>query len=62
MERRRLDKELAKTSLSCLDVSGDQETGTETRQRSARGAGSAEEHHSHHGGCMEMLQSRGSGD
>lgn len=49
-------------SVLCLDVRGYWKTGIETREGTTRRAVSAEEHHSHHGGCMEMLQSRGLGD
>lgn len=49
-------------SFLCLDVRGYWKTGIETREGTTRRAVSAEEHHSRHTGCMEMLQSRGSGD
>lgn len=49
-------------SVLCLDVRGYWKTGIERREGTTRRAVSAEVHHSYHGSCMEMLQSRGSGD
>lgn len=51
-----------KLSVLCLDVRSFWKTEIEAREETIRRAVSAQDHHSHHAGCMEMLQSRGSGD